>query len=118
MPRAHPNLWQLPQWHPDWDGDFTFAALRTVALALLEHTDLDPRLAIVCDGYAHLDVYSGPTRTGIAHVNRAIADSSIPEFSLYAGAENDELTTTDLAAAIRFLNERRTAFPENPEDND
>jgi Cys-tRNA synthase (O-phospho-L-seryl-tRNA:Cys-tRNA synthase) len=112
MTRVDPNLWQIPQWHPDWDGDFMFAGLRAAAKAVLDATDLDAKLTIVEDGYAHVDVFIAATRIGLVHVNRA-DDPSVPQFTVYAGAEDEELTTTDLGAAVRFLDKHRTAFPED-----
>src|SRR5262245_2462601 len=111
MTRVDPNLWQIPQWHADGDGDFQFEALRTFAMAVHGGTDLDARLSIIEEGYARLEVLDGATLTGLVYVNRG--DASIPRFTVYAGAEDDELTTTDVAAAVRFLNQRRTAFPED-----
>lgn len=106
--RDDPNLWQVPQWHPDWDGDFEFAGLRSVAKAVLDATDLDVKLSIVEEGYMHVDVFGGSTRIGMVYVNRA-DDPSVPQFSIYAGAEDDELTTTDVVAAV--LGARRNVWP-------
>jgi hypothetical protein len=38
---------------------------------------------------------------------------SLPLFTVYAGTEDDELTTADVATALRFLDQRRTAYPED-----
>ena len=115
MTRSDPNLWPTPTWDPDWDGDFAFAALRGFANDLLAHTDLDARLTIIEDGYARLDVFSGAQRIGLVYVNRAIDDPSVPAFTIYAGTEDADLTTKDIAAALRFLNEHRTPLSEDPE---
>ena len=112
MTRVDPNLWQTPEWHTDWDGEFQFSALRGFARVLHAGTDLDARLAIIETGYARLEVFDGVRRIGMAYANRA-DDASLPSFTVYAGATDDELTTTDIAAALRFLDQRRTAFPEN-----
>ena len=112
MTRVDPNLWQIPQWHPDWDGDFQFAGLRTFAKAVHDGTDLDATLSIIEEGYARLEVFASALRIGLVYVTRG-DDASIPLFTVYAGAEDDELTTGDIAAAVRFLDERRTAFPEH-----
>jgi hypothetical protein len=107
-PRDDPSSWHIPAWHPDWDGDFTFAALRAFAESVLTHTDLETSLAIVEDGYAHLDVFRGSDRVGIVHVNRG--DGGTPKYSVYAGAA-DELHTSDVPLAIQLLRDSRTAFP-------
>ena len=112
MARVDPNLWQIPQWHADWDGEFQFAGLRRFANALHDGTDLDARLSIIEEGYAHLEVIDSAMRIGLVYVNRG-DDPSIPLFTVYAGAEDDDLTTTDIAAAVRFLDQRRTPFPED-----
>jgi hypothetical protein len=112
MTRVDPNLWSVPQWHADWDGEFLFASLRTFAEALHDGTDLDARLAIIVEGYAHLDVFDGAMRIGLVYVNRG-DDRSIPSFTVFAGAEDDEQTTTDIEAAVRFLDQRRSAFQED-----
>jgi hypothetical protein len=112
MTRVDPNLWQIPQWHADWDGDFQFAGLRRFANALHDGTDLDARLSIIEEGYARVAVFDNATLIGLVYVNRG-DDTSIPLFTVYAGAEDDELTTTDIEAAVRFLDQRRTAFPED-----
>lgn len=114
--RSHidPDLWQIPTWHPDWDGDFMFEGLRMIGKAVLAATDLDAKLAVIDEGSAHVDVFHGRTRIGFVHVNRGDCPT-VPEFSVYAGADADELTTTDITAAVRFLDEHRTAFPEDPE---
>jgi len=112
MMRVDPNLWQIPQWHADWDGEFQFAGLRTFAKALHGGTDLDATLSIIEEGYARLEVFDSATRTGLVYVNRD-DDPLVPLFTVYAGAGDDELTTTDIAAAVRFLDQRRTAFPED-----
>ena len=93
-----------------------FAGLRAVATAVLNQTDLGATLAIMEEGYAHLDVFDGTTRVGLVYVNRGGGGSGppVPLFTVYAGAEDDELTTADIAAAVRFLDEHRTAFPEDP----
>lgn len=113
MARTNPELWQLPKWHPDCDGDFLFAGLRTVANALLSETDLDAKLAIIEDGYARLEVFDGKTPIGLVYVSRANRGDKPPAmlFTVYAGADDDELTTTDVAAAVGFLDARRTALP-------
>ena len=115
MTRVDPNLWQIPQWPADWDGEFQFAGLRTFAMALHAVTDLDATLSIIEEGYTRLKVFDGPMRIGLVYVNRGDR-ASIPLFTAYAGAEDDELTTTDIAAAVRFLNQRRTAFRERDGD--
>ena len=115
MTRVDPNLWQIPNWHSDWDGEFTFAALRAFAKALFDSTDLNAELAIIEEGWAHLDVLDGPTRIGLVYVNRGDAPSG-RLFTIYAGAEEDELTTADIEAAMRFLDEHRTPFPDDPDD--
>jgi hypothetical protein len=107
-----PDLWETPDWHPDWDGAFTFDGLRACAKALLRG-NLTPELTIVEDGYAHLDVFSGPTRVGLVYVNRG-DNRETPKFSVYAGAGDDELHTEDVEAAVAFMQARRTAFPEGP----
>ena len=112
MTRVDPNLWQIPQWHADWDGEFQFAGLRTFAKALHDGTDLDATLSIIEEGYARLEVFGSAMLIGLVYVNRG-DDPSIPLFTVYAGAEDEELTTTDNAAAVRFLDQRRTAFPED-----
>jgi hypothetical protein len=112
MTRIDPDHWQLPKWHPDWDGDFTFAGLRTFAKTVHDSSDLDAKLAIIEDGYAHLDMFLGVMRIGLVYVNRG-GDRAVPLFSVYAGEKDDELTTVDIASALRFLNERRTQFPED-----
>ncbi len=112
MTRTDPILWQIPTWHPDCDGDFLFAGLRLFATALLNQTDLDAKLAIVEEGYAHLEVFHGATRIGLVYANRS-HEPPTPMFTVYAGAEDDELSTTDIAATLRFLDEHRTAFPED-----
>ena len=112
MTRVDPKLWQVPQWHADWDGDFQFASLRTFAEALHGGTDLDAKLAIIEEGYARLEVFDHAMLIGLVYVNRG-DDASMPLFTVYAGAEDDELTTTDIPAAVRFLGQRRTAFAED-----
>lgn len=111
MNRVDPNLWQIPQWHADWDGEFQFASLRAFATAVFDRTDLGVGLAIVEEGYARLEVFCGATRIGVVYVNRA-EDRSVATFAVFAGAEDDELNTTDVAAGVRFLGERRTAYAE------
>jgi hypothetical protein len=112
MARSDPNLWQIPKWHPDWDGDFTFAGLRTFANVLLARTDLDARLTIIEEGYAHLEVLSGTVRIGLVYVNRG-DDCAVPQFTVYAGAGDDDLTTINVLAAVRFLDTHRMRFPED-----
>jgi hypothetical protein len=106
MTRVDPKLWQIPQWHADWDGEFQFAGLRTFAKALHFGTDLDAKLAIVEEGYAHIEVFEQAMLIGLVYVNRGDAPS-LPLFSVYAGAHDDELTTSDVAAAVQFLREHR-----------
>lgn len=112
MARVDPDHWEIPNWHPDWDGDFTFAGLRAFAKALHDATDLDAKLAIIEDGYAHLDVFKGAMRIGIVYVNRGDGGCA-PQFSVYAGAEDQELTTADVGAGLRFLDDQQTLFPED-----
>lgn len=112
MTRVDPDLWQIPQWHADCDGEFQFEGLRTFANALHDGTDLDAALSIIEEGYARLELFDRAMLIGLVYVNRG-DDASIPSFTVYAGSEDDELTTTDIAAAVRFLHERRTAFPED-----
>jgi hypothetical protein len=78
MTRSDPNLWQIPTWHPDWDGDFTFAGLRTFAEALLVGTDLDAKLVIIEEGYARLEVFGGALRIGLVYVNRGDDWTDLP----------------------------------------
>jgi hypothetical protein len=112
MTRSDPNLWQIPEWHPDWDGDFTFAGLRTFADAVLARTDLDARLVIIEEGYARLEVFGGTVRIGLVYVNRG-DDWAVPLFTVYAGAGDEELTTVDVLAGVGFLDTHRTGFPED-----
>ena len=112
MTRVDPNLWQIPQWHAVWDGEFQFAGLRTFAKALHDRTDLDATLLIIEEGYARLEVFDSAMRIGVVYVNRG-DDASIALYTVYAGTEDDELTTADIAAVLRFLDRRRTAFPED-----
>ena len=114
MTRFDPSRWQIPQWHADWDGDFHFAGLRMFANRLHDSTDLDAMLSLIEEGYVHVDVFDGAMRIGLVYVNRG-DDASIPLFTVYAGSEDDELTTTDITAAVRFLDQHRTAFPEDAE---
>lgn len=67
MTRVDPNLWQIPQWHADWDGEFQFAGLRTFAKALQDGTDLDTTLSIIEEGYARLEVFDSAMRIGLVY---------------------------------------------------
>jgi len=63
-----------------------------------------------------LDVFDGTTLIGLVYVNRGDEPSEPLVVTVYAGAEDDEFTTTDIAAAVRFLDEHRTAFPDVPDN--
>jgi len=112
MSRGDPKLWQIPQWHADWDGAFQFTSLQTFAKALQDATDLDVTLSIIEEGYVRLEVFGTAARIGMVYVNRG-DDPLIPLFTVYAGAEDDELTTTDAAAALEFLDRRQTSLKED-----
>lgn len=112
MTRVDPNLWPIPRWHADWDGEFQLAGLRSVAKALHDVTDLDARLSIIEEGYARLEIFDRAKRIGLVYVNRG-DDRSVPLYTVYAGAVDDELTTNEVATAVRFLDQRRMALPED-----
>jgi hypothetical protein len=112
MTRVDPSLWQLPKWHPDCDGDFQFAGLRAFAKAVLDSTDLDAKLAIIDEGYARVEVFSGTMRIGQVYVNRG-NEPEVPDYSIFAGEEDNELHTRKIAVAIRFLNTHRTPHPDD-----
>ena len=114
MTRVDPNLWQAPQWHPDWDGDFQFQCLRVFANSLLADTDLGVRLDVIEEGYARLEVFSGEVRIGEVYVNRA-EDRTHPQFAVFAGAGGDELHTSNVAEGVSFLSARRTPYPDDAE---
>ena len=110
MPRVDPNLWQIPSWHPDGDGEFQFGALGAFARALHATSDLGAQLSIIEEGYARLEIFEGARKIGLVYVNRA-EDRSIPLFSVYAGESDSELTTTYMFEGIQFLGDNRTVFP-------
>ena len=112
MTRVDPNLWQVPQWHPDWDGEFQFENLRVLANSLLADTHLAVRLDVIEEGYVRLEVFSGDVRIGEVYVNRA-EDRSRPQFAVFAGTGGEELQTSNLAEGVFFLSTRRTAYPED-----
>lgn len=115
MNRIDPNLWQLPPWHKDWDGEFQFSQLRTFAETLHGSTDLDAMLSIIEVGYARLEVFDEAMCIGLLYVNRT-EDASTRSFTLYAGANDDETTTVELAAGVEFLSQRRSMFPKESEN--
>ena len=102
----------MPQWHPDWDGDFQFQNLRVFANSLLSDTDLAVRLDVIEEGYARLEVFSGNVRIGEVYVNRA-EDRTRPQFAVFAGTGGDELQTSNVPEGVRFFSARRTAYPED-----
>ena len=112
MTRVDPNVWQVPQWHPDWDGEFQLENLRVFANSLLADTDLAVGLDVIEEGYARLEVFSGDVRTGEVYVNRA-EDRTRPQFAVFAGTGGDELQTGNVAEGVSFLSGRRTAYPED-----
>ena len=112
MTRVDPNLWQIPKWHPDCDGDFMFAGLRAFARAVLDSTDLNAKLAIIEEGLAHVEVFSSATRIGLVYVNRG-KEPGVPQYSVFAGANDDELHTRKITVAVRFLDAHRTPYPDD-----
>src|SRR5687767_12969115 len=109
MTRVDPNLWQVPKWHRDWDGDFQFQNLRVFANSLMAASDLAFRLDVIEEGYVRLEVFSGDVRIGEVYVNRA-EDRTHPRFAVFAGTGGDELQTSNVAEGVSFLSARRTAY--------
>ena len=112
MAQEDPNLWQLPKWNPYWDGEFVFASLRSFALSVLSHTELTTRLNIIEEGYAELEVFRRTMKIGLVYVNRS-EKASVPQLSFYAGKDEDEFHTTDINAALAFLETCHTIFPKD-----
>ena len=108
MARVNPNFWPTPNWHTQWDGDFVFASLRSFAQAVLAVGDLSVQLVIIEDGYARLHIFRDTTRIGVVYANRE-SKSSVAQFTIYAGADDEEMTTADISAAVRFVGKHRTA---------
>src|SRR5687768_8698919 len=103
MPSVYddPDRWQLPDWPWGWGGPFEFESLRAFWKALLP-TNLHAKLDAFEESYVRLEVFRRPTRTGLVYVNRA-DDKVTPLFSVFAGAEDEELHTPDIPAAVAFL---------------
>lgn len=108
-----PEQWNLPEWHPDWDGEFTFDSLRLFACSLLSRSELSARLQISEPGLAYLEVARNARIIGQVYVNRSV-ESLIPIFSIYIGEEEDELHTTEIAAGVTFLQSCHSPFPDQP----
>jgi len=109
---ADSNAWRVPPWQPAWDGDFQFQGLRAFADAIGSATDLSSRPEVIEEGYVRLVVLCGVTVIGVLYVNRSENGVS-PVFAVYAGADDDELQTTDVAAGVEFLSGRRTSFQDS-----
>lgn len=101
-PDSDPTAWVLPQWHPDWDGEFQLESLREFAKSLRSSTAFRVGLSIIEEGYAHLDVLREQDIIGSVYVNRS-EEPTVPQFSIFAGADEEELHTTNAASAIEFL---------------
>lgn len=116
-PGSDPDTWKLPKWHPDWDGEFEIESLRALAKTITDSPVLSVGFTSFGDGYARLDVFRGKILIGLVYVNRS-DDRSLPEFSIYAGAEETELHTTDSESAIAFLERFESPLPDDGDVNE
>lgn len=112
MTSTDPTKWKYPDWHSDWDGEFTIDGLREIASMIVATTDLRAQLDLFDVGYAKVDVFREALKIGEIYVNRHNGPTN-RIYSVYYGEDDKEVHTHEIESVIRLLAVCQTAFPES-----
>jgi hypothetical protein len=116
---SNPATWSSTGWHSDWDGDWQFDQLRTLATQFLgspHSTSRSVKLETINNGYVRVAFYDGNRCLGISYANRAgTHPDATPSYVVYFGGDDDEIETTSIADAIASLAQAQGHWEHEPE---
>ena len=94
---ADPTTWEAPNWGPEWDGEWEFARLKSLALRLLDASaDHSVALGVFEEGYVKLDVFRNGQKQGEIYVNRGM-EGAEASYEVFLGDDEDHYTTEEEA---------------------